>query len=230
MQAAKLPSLALLTSVLLALLVATMPTQAQSNIGLTQYPAPKCAMPPDVDAAAKPEAPNPANRSGNATEVFLYNANIRVYNSAMRAHNDGVKSYARCVEGYIAAGEADIQRIESAIDALVSVANRRTLVPTIVPPRAPSNVAMTQYPAAQCDMPLPVDPAAKPATPSITLNVEQAALFNAKVRAYDSVLRAYNDGVKTYTGCVQDYIATGKADIQRIQLALDTIVSAANGQ
>jgi hypothetical protein len=102
----------------LAMLAAT-PALAQSNIGLTQYPAPKCERPPAVDVAARPTAPD------NPTEAqaTIYNAKIRTYNAAMRAHNDGVKLYADCVQGYLAAGKADMQRIQAAMDAAVAIAN-----------------------------------------------------------------------------------------------------------
>ena len=106
--------------VLFALLLAASPALAQSNIGLTQYPAPKCDVPPAVDPAMKPAAPSDTPSAG---EAALYNTKIRAYNTAMRAHNDGVKKYADCVQGYIAAGKADIQRIQAAIDTAVAVAN-----------------------------------------------------------------------------------------------------------
>ena len=109
---------------LLVLLLATAPALAQSslpsNIGLAQYPAPKCAAPPVVDPAMKPAAP-PSNPT--ETEAMLYNSRIRTYNAAMRAHNEGVKTYAECVQAYIAAGKADMQRIQAAVDAAVAVAN-----------------------------------------------------------------------------------------------------------
>lgn len=110
--------------VLAALLLAAAPALAQSNIssniGLSQYPAPKCDVPPAVDPAMKPVPPPDPPSDGAAN---LYNSKVRAYNAAMRAHNDGVKTYAACVEGYIAAGKADIQRIQAAIDAAVAAAN-----------------------------------------------------------------------------------------------------------
>jgi hypothetical protein len=106
------------------LLLAATPALAQSNIGLTQYPAPKCAVPPAVDPAMKPDTPDP-NRNTSSTDALLYNSKVRAYNTAMRAHNDGVKTYAECVQGYIAAGKADIERIQTAVDAAVATANGR---------------------------------------------------------------------------------------------------------
>jgi hypothetical protein len=108
------------TSVLVALLLAAMPAMAQSNIGLAQYPAPKCAVPPAVDPAMKPVPPPDPPSEGAAN---LYNSKVRAYNAAMRAHNDAVKGYAACVQDYVAAGKADIQRIQSALDAAVAAAN-----------------------------------------------------------------------------------------------------------
>jgi hypothetical protein len=114
--------------VLCALLLAATPALAQSNapsnIGLTQYPAPKCDVPPAVDPSMKPQAPD-ADRNTSQTDALLYNARVRTYNNAMRAHNDGVKAYATCVQGYIAAGKADIERIQAAVDAAVATANGR---------------------------------------------------------------------------------------------------------
>jgi hypothetical protein len=110
-------------TILSLLLLAATPALAQSNIGLTQYPAPKCTVPPAVDPAMKPVAPDENSRTTAPTDAFLYNSKVRAYNTAMRAHNDGVKAYAECVQGYIAAGKADIQRIQSAVDAAVATAN-----------------------------------------------------------------------------------------------------------
>jgi len=107
---------------LVMVLLAAAPALAQSNIGLTQYPAPTCAVPPSVDPGMKPATPD-QGRSETSTDAFIYNAKVRAYNAAMRAHNDGVKVYAACVQGYIAAGKADIQRIQAAIDAAVATAN-----------------------------------------------------------------------------------------------------------
>lgn len=112
--------------VLFALLLAAAPALAQSNIGINQYPAPKCAVPPPVDPAMKPLDPNdPANpsRPNSEGDVFDYNRKVRAYNTAMRAHNDGMKAYAACMDGYVAAAKADIQRIQSAVDAAVAAAN-----------------------------------------------------------------------------------------------------------
>ena len=107
--------------VLAALLLTATPALAQSNIGLSQYPAPKCEVPPAVDPAMKPVPPTDDPPSQGAAN--LYNSKVRAYNAAMQAHNAGVKIYAACVEGYIAAGKADIQRIQAAIDAAVAAAN-----------------------------------------------------------------------------------------------------------
>jgi hypothetical protein len=110
--------------ILLALLLAATPALAQSdsrsNIGLTQYPAPKCQTPPEVDASLKPASPpdNPTE-----AQAGIYNSRVRAYNAAMRAHNDGVKNYTACIQDYIAAGKADMARIQAALDAAVAAAN-----------------------------------------------------------------------------------------------------------
>ena len=113
-----------LMSALVVLLLTAMPALAQtkieSNIGLTRYPAPKCAAPPQADAALKPASP-PENPT--EAQADIYNSRVRAYNMAMRARNDAVKDYTACIQGYIAAGKADIQRIQSALDAAVAAAN-----------------------------------------------------------------------------------------------------------
>jgi hypothetical protein len=113
-----------LTHAVPVLLLAAVPALAQnkieSNIGLAQYPAPKCAAPPQADASLKPAAP-PENPT--EAQAGIYNSRVRAYNAAMRAHNDAVKDYTACIQGYVAAGKADIQRIQSALDAAVAAAN-----------------------------------------------------------------------------------------------------------
>ena len=107
------------------LLIATpLPAQpkTESNIGLTQYPAPKCDVPQAVDPSLKPSAP-PENPS--EAQASIYNSRIRAYNAAMRTHNDGVKVYATCIEGYIAAAKADIGRIQAGMDSAVAAANQQ---------------------------------------------------------------------------------------------------------
>lgn len=223
-------SLALLLSVQAAAGQTTGTTNAQSNIALTQYPAPDCAPPSPVDPATKLAAPDPANRTQTATEIFLYNSKVRAYNTTIHAHNDGVKNYGHCIESYVAAGNADIQRIQSAIGAAVAAANGRDPAPVPAQTGSVSNIALTQYPAPKCALPPAVDPAMKPEPPSTTLGVEEAARYNSKVRAYSAALQAQNDGMKAHAECVQGYIAAGKADIQRIQAAIDVTVAIANGQ
>jgi hypothetical protein len=110
--------------ILLALLLVAAPALAQSdgqsNIGLTQYPAPKCQAPPAVDASLKP-APPPENPT--EAQAGIYNSRVRAFNTAMRAHNDAMKDYTSCIQGYIAAGKADMARIQRAVDAAVATAN-----------------------------------------------------------------------------------------------------------
>jgi len=104
------------------LLLTAAPALAQSNIGLTQYPAPKCEVPPAADV---PEPRRPTSENPTEAQAALYNRQVREYNAAMRAHNDGARTYAACVEGYIAAAKADIERIQSAVNAAVAMANRQ---------------------------------------------------------------------------------------------------------
>lgn len=102
-----------------ALLLATTPALAQSNIGLTQYPEPKCDKPPGLDAVKKPTTPD----DPTPAQAGIYNAQLRAYNAAIRAHNDGARAYGECVQGYLAAGKADMARIQAALDAAVAIAN-----------------------------------------------------------------------------------------------------------
>ena len=103
-------------------------------------------------------------------------------------------------------------------------------VPALGQTKIESNIGLEKYPAPRCAVPPPVDPALKPPPPSDTPNEGEAAYYNAKVRAYNNAMRAHNDGVKAYADCVQGYIAAGKADIARIQAAVDSAVATANGQ
>ncbi|MBV9548166.1 MAG: hypothetical protein JO256_00655 [Alphaproteobacteria bacterium] len=104
------------------------------------------------------------------------------------------------------------------------------LASAALPALAQSNIGLTQYPAPKCAVPPPVDPALKPAPPPDNATEAQAGIYNSRVRAYNTAMRAHNDGVKAYADCVQGYIAAGKADIGRIQAALDAAVAAANSQ
>lgn len=205
------------------------PALAQSNIGLAAYPVPKCAVPPSVDPTTKPEPPDLTNRPLIETNAFLYNQKVRAYNLAMRVHNDGVKAYAACVVGYLAAAKADIQRIQATMDAIVAPNDRR--MPVLLPaPEAQSNIALRNYPAPKCSLPPSIDLAAQPVLPANTLSVEEAGLYNAKVRAYKAALQAHNDGAAAYSACMQGYVTAGRADIQRIQGAIDTTETIANSQ
>ena len=212
---------------LLVLLLAITPAFAQSNMGMTQYPAPKCAVPPVVDPALKPPAPDQTSRTTAETDAFLYNSKVRAYNTAMRAHNEGVKTYAGCVQGYIAAGKADVQHIQFAIDTIVASVNG---APAPAQPGPASTGTFAQYPAPKCAAPPAIDPAMKPATPTLEAPEAEVRLYNAKMVAYNDAVRAHNDGAQTYAECVQGYIAAGKADIQRIQAAIDAAVDIANGR
>jgi len=107
-----------MTIVLIALLSAT-PALAQSNIGLTDYPAPKCTRPPSLDSVKKPTAPD----NPTPAQAEIYNSQIRAYNTAARGRNDAVKAFNACMQAYVAAGNADIKRIQDAVNGAVGAAN-----------------------------------------------------------------------------------------------------------
>jgi len=103
---------------LIALLAAT-PALAQSNIGLTDYPGPKCEKPPSLDGVKMPTAPD----NPTPAQAGIYNAQIRTYNAAVRARNEALKPFNDCMQAYVAAGNADIRRIQDAVNAAVNAAN-----------------------------------------------------------------------------------------------------------
>lgn len=107
------------SAALFLLLVAT-PALAQSNIGLSAYPAPKCDKPAAIDPALKP-APPPNNPSNDQAEA--YNAKVQKFNTAMRARNEQVKVFDACMQAYVAAGNADLKRITDAVNEAVAAAN-----------------------------------------------------------------------------------------------------------
>jgi hypothetical protein len=109
---------------LLALALLTTPAMAQtgSNIGLTQYPAPKCDKPQPVDASMRPAAP-PENPSESQAEV--YNSRLRAYNNAIRDFNSRIEAYNGCIKTYMDNGSADARRIREALDAAVAAVNAK---------------------------------------------------------------------------------------------------------
>jgi hypothetical protein len=100
------------------LLLAT-PALAQSNIGLTDYPAPKCTRPPSLAGVKKPAVPN----NPTPAQADTYNAEIRAYNIAAQGRNEAVKTFNACMQAYVAAGNADIRRIQDAVNGAVNAAN-----------------------------------------------------------------------------------------------------------
>ena len=106
------------TIALIALLAAT-PALAQSNIGLDQYPAPKCTRPPSLDGVKRPDTPN----NPTPAQADIYNSQIRAYNRAVQGRNEAVKTFNECMQAYVAAGNADIKRIQDAVNTAVNAAN-----------------------------------------------------------------------------------------------------------
>ena len=109
---------------LTALLLLATPAGAQtgSNIGLAEYPAPKCDKPQPVSEDLRPKAPpeNPSDAQAN-----VYNSRLRSYNAAIRDYNSRVESFNVCIQAYLANGNADARRIREALDAAVALANAK---------------------------------------------------------------------------------------------------------
>jgi hypothetical protein len=101
---------------LYALPLLATPCLAQSNIGLTQYPAPKCEKPQPVTATQ----PRPLPEKYTDDQAIAYNKQVDAYNAQMRSYNAQMTAYGGCLNAYIANGNADMQRIRAALDAAVA--------------------------------------------------------------------------------------------------------------
>jgi hypothetical protein len=100
------------------LIILTMPVSAQtgSNIGLTEYPAPKCEKPKPVDAAK----PRPLPEKYTDAQAIAYNKQVDSFNAQMRTYNNQMTAFGTCLNAYIANGNADMQRIRAGLDAAVT--------------------------------------------------------------------------------------------------------------
>jgi hypothetical protein len=109
---------------LMALLLLATPAWAQagSNIGLAEYPAPKCEKPQAVSEDSRPKAP-PENP--NEAQANIYNSRLRSYNAAIRDFNVRIEAYNGCIQAYLANGNADARRIREALDAAVAQVNAK---------------------------------------------------------------------------------------------------------
>jgi len=92
--------------------------QTGSNIGLTDYPGPKCAKP------EKPVQPGaqPSLDAGPAA-VDAYNAKVRQFNDAVKGYNQGLADFNVCMKAYVDNGNADMARIKQRLDQAVMQAN-----------------------------------------------------------------------------------------------------------
>ena len=109
--------------VLCTLMLLATPCWAQtgSNIGLSEYPAPKCEKPKAVDESLRPRTPeDPTEAQAN-----VYNARLRAYNTAIRDFNSRIEVFNTCIQAYMANGNADARRIREALDAAVALANSK---------------------------------------------------------------------------------------------------------
>lgn len=95
--------------------------QPGSNIGLTQYPAPKCDKPQAVSEDLRPKVPpDPTEDQAN-----IYNSRLRSYNNAIRDYNGRMEVFNTCIQAYMANGNADARRIRDALDAAVASVNAK---------------------------------------------------------------------------------------------------------
>jgi hypothetical protein len=102
--------------------------------------------------------------------------------------------------------------------------------PALAQSESGSNIGLTRYPAPKCQAPPAIDASLKPAPPPDSPTEAQAGIYNSKVRAYNAAMRAHNDATKGFAACIQTYVEAGKADMARIQRALDAAVATANAQ
>lgn len=104
--------------VLALLIFFAAPAMAQtgSNIGLTEYPAPKCEKPSPVDAAK----PKPLPEKYTDAQAIAYNKQVDAFNAQMRTYNAQMTAFGNCLNAYIANGNADMQRIRAGLDAAVA--------------------------------------------------------------------------------------------------------------
>jgi hypothetical protein len=107
-----------LAALMLTLAAGGAAAQTGSNIGLTEYPGPKCE---------RPQKPTPPEGQPGADEgpaaVDAYNAKVRAFNTAVANYNQASKDYGACVNDYIANGNADMARIKQRLDQAVLQAN-----------------------------------------------------------------------------------------------------------
>ena len=92
--------------------------QAGSNIGLTEYPGPKCVKP---EKPAQPGA-QPSMDAGPAA-VDAYNAQVRHFNDAVKNYNQASADFNVCMKAYVDNGNADMTRIKQRLDQAVGDAN-----------------------------------------------------------------------------------------------------------
>jgi hypothetical protein len=93
--------------------------QTGSNIGLTEYPAPKCE---------RPQKPVPPGAQPGMDEgpgaVDAYNGRVRAFNTAVNNYNQASADFGACVNAYVANGNADMARIKQRLDQAVIQANQ----------------------------------------------------------------------------------------------------------
>jgi hypothetical protein len=108
----------MLAGLMSAMIATSALAQTGSNIGLSDYPGPKCAKP------EKPVQPGaqPSMDAGPAA-VDAYNAQVRHFNDAVKAYNQASADFNVCMKTYVDNGNADMARIKQRLDQAVTEAN-----------------------------------------------------------------------------------------------------------
>jgi hypothetical protein len=107
---------------------ATAPSGARavgSNIGLTDYPGAACVRPSDFDESLNPGSVPPLD--AKLPEIDAYNLRVTRYKNALSKYSSETTSYNSCIQTYFANANADIQRIQSVLDAAVSSAHNANI-------------------------------------------------------------------------------------------------------
>jgi hypothetical protein len=102
----------------LALMAGGAVAQTGSNIGLSEYPGPKC----DRPQKPVPPGPQPGMDEGPGA-ADGYNARVRAFNTAVSNYNQASADFSACVNTYIANGNSDMARIKQRLDQAVLQAN-----------------------------------------------------------------------------------------------------------
>jgi len=99
--------------------------EADSNIGLRDYPANKCIKPSNIDMSLKPSSA-PSSNAKNS-EIEAYNQRVRRYADALNKYNAQTADHDSCIQIYTEIANADIRRVQSALEAAISIARNANI-------------------------------------------------------------------------------------------------------